>query len=237
MSDKIQNFSFENSSGICGKHAETQDTDEPIIFFIHGNSASSAHWKEHVEYFVENGYPTDKLWAVDIPDEDLTHEGFESEIDDFVSEVKNYTNTEECCIVAHSLGVTSARYWMENKDMYESVEAFIGIAGANHGISACPPSFLCTCLPNSSFLKPCQRLSRVGFGKSRIERFNEKVGETPGDVDYFTVRGLEDKIFRLDPDSPKLEGANRNVAMDAGHIEVKNQSIELIYKWCLNARD
>lgn len=77
------------------------------------------------------------------------------------------------------------------------VDKFIGIAGANHGTNYCPNPTFSYYLPNSSKCKPCQSIGVSNIRKTRIEKFNESVGETPykEKVEYYTIRGSDDELF------------------------------------------
>jgi hypothetical protein len=227
----IQEIQIDNIQGVCGRHNSIEASDYPIIIFVHGNSASSRHWYKHIDFFIERDYSPERLWAIDI-EGGITHKNYYENIETFVSTVQDYVGQEEISIVSHSLGVTASRYWMDKFDTYNYIESFIGIAGANHGMLTCPPKAFCEKLPSTSILKPCQTLSKVTLGKSEIERFNDRIGETPGDIDYYTIRGSKDSLYSFNKDSPRLEGANKNVEIDAGHIGAKNESIDRIYNWC-----
>lgn len=59
---------------------------------------------------------------------------------DFLVAVRAYTGSDRFSIVAHSLGVTLARRTLkEHAELRPDLVAFVGIAGANHGTSFCPP--------------------------------------------------------------------------------------------------
>ncbi|MBT4034945.1 MAG: hypothetical protein HOB84_14310 [Candidatus Marinimicrobia bacterium] len=138
-------------------------THTPIVF-VHGNGHTADNWIPMATYFAEDGYTWNELWAVGylgaVVSEDLfnTNEGNWEEIDQFVSEVLAYTQSEKVNIIAHSLGVTISRTWLKYSDDYDQVENFVGIAGANHGVNFCGPnqqSGLCGELghPEADFLQ------------------------------------------------------------------------------------
>ena len=114
-------------------------------------------------YFAEEGYSWNELWAMSylqvVNDENYnSNEGNWQEIDEFVQAVIDYTGEEKVNIIAHSLGVTVARTWLRHTADYAKVNTFIGIAGANHGVSFCGPDDhlgLCAELghPDSDFLQ------------------------------------------------------------------------------------
>lgn len=227
---------WSSDRGGIGGH-EALDTDPGVentpIIFIHGNSGHHGHWLEHIDYLLDRGFTGDELWAVNISNSELTHRAFASRIDEFVANVIRYTNVEKVSLVSHSLGVTSARYWMEAYDAYRFVENFVGIAGANHGIPTAPPDKVSRNLPDNSVARPSEFLSPFSTGEYQYKSLNENT-ETPGNIDYYTIRGSEDKLYSLKSDSPRLEGAECNIELEEDHFGAKDSEIskELIYQWC-----
>jgi len=146
--------------GWGGGHGEIDNT--PIVF-IHGNAHSADNWITMATYFAEEGYSWNELWAMSylqvVNDENYnSNEGNWQEIDEFVQAVIDYTGEEKVNIIAHSLGVTLARTWLRHTEDYAQVNTFIGIAGANHGVSFCGPDDhrgMCAELghPDSDFLQ------------------------------------------------------------------------------------
>jgi hypothetical protein len=63
-----------------------------------------------------------------------------------------------------------------------------------------------------------------------LARLNDD--ETPGDVDYYTLRGTEDPLFWGCPESPELAGAT-NVALETGHdgVRTSRRALELTFEW------
>jgi hypothetical protein len=59
--------------------------------------------------------------------------------------------------------------------------------------------------------------------------------ETPGDIEYYTIRGSFDELYWLNRDSPKLDGAEANVALPTGHDGVREdvEARELICTWSM----
>ncbi|NQV14910.1 alpha/beta fold hydrolase [bacterium] len=138
-------------------------THTPIVF-VHGNGHTAGNWTTMATYFAEDGYTWNELWAIsylgEAVSEDLfnTNEGNWEEIDQFVTAVLEYTQSEKVNIIAHSLGVTVSRTWLKYSNDYSQVENFVGIAGANHGVAFCGPnqhSGLCGEVghPDSDFLQ------------------------------------------------------------------------------------
>lgn len=116
-------------------------------------------------------------------------------------------------------------------EMAEQLEAFVGPAGANHGtvLSAWAASAGLT--RGTYRMSPFLRADYESDGDHPLARLNE--GETPGDVDYYTVRGTEDPLFWRCADSPALEGAEENVVLpvDHGGVRTDRRSKELVFEW------
>jgi triacylglycerol lipase len=132
-------------------------TKEPVIF-IHGNSDSAAGWKNSVEHFSKEGYKSSEMygmtWGPASPlkaSEQHHSKKYLEEVRAFIEAVKKYTGAEKVDVIGHSMGVTLARKAIQGGDgfdpyakqsynlgkaMTDSVDTFVGIAGANHGLAA-----------------------------------------------------------------------------------------------------
>lgn len=226
----------ENKDGIGGhKHLDTEPgvSKTPIVF-VHGNSDSHLGWNEHINYLLEREYTGDELWAVNIPNNKLTHRAFATRIEEFVENVLTYTGTDNLCVVSHSMGVTSSRYWLKEYQRYNNVDVFVGIAGANHGIPIAPPDVVSKNLPDNSTARPCEFLSQFSLEKDYSYEELNKESETPGDIEYYTIRGTKDRFYSLDPDSPKLDNACCNIEIEEDHFGARDSDVskELVYQWC-----
>lgn len=206
-------------------------TRTPIVF-VHGNDRDACDWEAHAAHFIEQGYRGDELWAISFSKATPTHAEMVDQLDAFVARVREETGSDAVSIVAHSLGVTGARYWLETEDRYDRVENVVGIAGANHGVSLCagpedagvmgeyskPCRFIGYDCPND----PTHPLAKLNAGD-----------ETPGNVTYYTIRGAYDLYYWRDPESPALDGAAENVTLPTDHDGVRTSADTkaLLYEW------
>jgi hypothetical protein len=140
--------------------------NHPVIF-IHGNSdsaigtgsAAATGWRASIEYFKAQGYTSAELYATTWgPASALSASSQYHSKDNltrlraFVLAVKAYTGATKVDIVTHSMGVTLARKVIKggaandsaNGASYNlgaaltsSVDTFVGIAGANRGLTSC----------------------------------------------------------------------------------------------------
>lgn len=211
----------------------------PVIF-VHGNSVDAADWYPVRDAFRAAGWSDQELWALSYnglgsnngtalttlnPERDAEHQemGWDGQarvtnnevnvpdLYDMIVAVRSYTGSEQFSLVTHSLGVTLARRTLKvHPELREDLVAFVGIAGANHGTSFCPPG-------SEGNVVSCDEIAR---GTPWLAALNGKDGsdETYGPAKWLTIydgSGAADPAF-AGPDyqkSPQLKNAeNREFA-------------------------
>ena len=211
-------------------HGTDGDSDRRPVVFVHGNQRDACDWNPHVSFFSQRGYTGDDLWAITFREGTSTHESMARQLDDFIGHVRAHTGADAVDVVGHSLGVTGLRYWLASRGRFEWVGTFVGLAGANHG------TVLSTWCAETG-------LSGGAYVGSEFLRadYDEIPGhplaslnadETPGGIDYYTLRGTDDTLFWRCPDSPVLEGAT-NVRLETDHDGVRGdqRALEYVFKW------
>ncbi|KFE66245.1 lipase family protein [Hyalangium minutum] len=151
-------FAKGNVPAFGGKSSSGEKvTKEPVIF-IHGNSDSAAGWKNSIETFAKDGYKPSEMYAMTWGPMDPMKSGQQyhseknlEEVRAFIEAVKKYTGAEKVDVIGHSMGVTLARKAIQGGDGFDSqthqkydlgkpltdsVDTFVGIAGANHGLAS-----------------------------------------------------------------------------------------------------
>ena len=218
--------------GICGSYffSDIPRREHVPVVFVHGNTADATTWLPTMESFLGRGDTGEDVWAITFRRPSPSHEDMAAQLDSFVQQVRAHTGYDRVHVVSHSLGVTGVRYWLARYGRYDWVDSFVGMAGANHGSSR------------------CERLanSQIPFGSTRanwflnpanledpshpLARLNET--ETPGDVDYYTLRATDDRFFADHPESPKLAGATDRL-IDATHegLVSDEAAVERTYDW------
>jgi pimeloyl-ACP methyl ester carboxylesterase len=134
--------------------------DENPIVFVHGNTREACDYADHATKFLERGYGGDQLWSITFRESTSTHAEMARQLDDFVANVCAHTGADTVDVVAHSLGVTGARFWLSDLRPYleeegrwpsvlleadhpaaapkfDVVDTFVGLAGANEGTWTC----------------------------------------------------------------------------------------------------
>lgn len=150
-----------------GKASSTDTVVNQPVIFIHGNSdkaigtgtTGQTGWNASIDYFVSQGYKSSELYATTWGPADSYQSAYQyhskanvMRIRKFIEAVKAYTGAAKVDIITHSMGVTLARKailggWANDAadggDYYvgapltSSVDTFIGIAGANLGLTSC----------------------------------------------------------------------------------------------------
>jgi len=140
--------------------------NQPVIF-IHGNSDSAlgtgsalaTGWTSSIQYFKSQGYTSAELYATTwgpanaaFSSQQYHSKAHLTRLRAFVQAVKAYTGAAKVDIVGHSMGVTLGRKIIKGgpgndslgggaynlgSALTSSVDTFVGIAGANRGLTTC----------------------------------------------------------------------------------------------------
>lgn len=139
--------------------------NQPVIF-IHGNSDSAlghgspyTGWYDSIAYFKSQGYTSAELYATTwgpanalLASNQYHSKANLTRLRAFIQAVKAYTGATKVDIIGHSMGVTLARKAVKDgsgndsadggaynlgASLTTSVDAFVGIAGANRGLTTC----------------------------------------------------------------------------------------------------
>jgi pimeloyl-ACP methyl ester carboxylesterase len=225
-----------NTGGLYGgwggfdHHGTHPGAERTPVVFVHGNQRDACDWESHAEFFLQRGYLGDELWAVSFADGSPSHDEMARTLEDFVHQVCEETGADEVSLVAHSLGVTGVRWWMLEYDRYEVVETFVGLAGANHGTVLTKWAHTAGMRDGTYKMSPFLRADYDRVDDHPLARLNAE--ETPGDVDYYTIRGTEDPLFWRCRESPALEGAT-DAVLEADHdgVRTSRRAHERTYEW------
>ena len=145
----------------------------------------------------------------------------------FIDAVLKYTHAPRVNIVAHSLGVTVARRMLwENPTYYAEVAAFVGIAGANHGTSFCPPGSEVDVESCNEIAAGTPWLAEMNDGPMGRTPGTPGSNEAPGPTRWMTVydgTGDGDPAFAgpTYATSPQLKGAANCTFPDFYHNDLR----------------
>jgi len=180
--------------------AQAATVHQPVLF-VHGYNSSGATWNDMVARFKAVGYTDAELFAISYNTNQsnvITAQQLQTKVD----EIRQQTGWAKVDIVTHSMGSLSSRYYLRNLGGQAFVDAWVSLAGANHGTSTakfCPGVSCKEMRPRSSFL------SQLNSGD-----------ETPGAVRYRTWWSPCDTT--INPDSSvSLIGATNTKTACLGH--------------------
>ncbi len=196
----------------------------PPIIFVHGNGDSSSLWITTVWRFESNGYPRDRLFAIDYPypssrDDDTFQQPSRSSTEEQrnqlatkVDEVLAKTGAPKVVLIGNSRGGNSIRNYIKNGGGAPKVSHAILGGTPNHGVFSTPGN-------NSEF-----------NGQSIFLKDLNEPKEVVDGVAYMTIRSDKNDKYaqpELGPgrpsgisyDGPELKGATNVVLDNIDHRE------------------
>jgi len=222
-----------------------RDATPPIVF-VHGNGDTAALWYPTVWRFETNGWPRERLFAVDLPypqartEDDKPQDGRTSAAENMrnlaaeVERVRKLTGADKVVLVGNSRGANAIRDYIRNGGGAASVSrAAIG-GGVNHGVWAG------AYLPASEFNGKSPFMTALNSPQGP-----EGLEVTPG-VAFMTLRSDRfDKFAQPDGrwigqpamathigyDAPALKGAENVVLPGLDHREVSYHPLAFAQIW------
>ncbi|MFJ2745700.1 esterase/lipase family protein [Streptomyces sp. NPDC087440] len=163
---------------------------DPVVF-VHGWNSDGSTWQTMAGRFAADGRPADRLdaWTYDTTQSNAVTA---AQLATEVQRVLDRTGATKVDIVAHSMGSLSSRYYLKNLEGAGKVDAWVSLAGPNHGTATahwCGGASCVEMRPGSTFL------AALNSGD-----------ETPGSVRYATWSSPCDYVINPQ-DSVTLAGA------------------------------
>ena len=133
--------------GACAGPPRSADSHPPIVF-VHGNGDTAALWMTTLWRFESNGWPRERLHAIDLPyplafdEDDKPQEGRSSSGEHArflaaeVERVRAATHADQVVLMANSRGATAVRNYIANFGGAPFVSHAILGGGTNHGVWA-----------------------------------------------------------------------------------------------------
>lgn len=207
-------------------------TAAPVpIVFVHGNGDHAGMWDNTIWRFESNGYPRDRLFAIDLPNPMATstvsaRESNRSTPEDqaaalaaFVTRVLLRTGASKVALVGSSRGGLTMRHYVRFGGGAAHVSHVITCGTPNHGVMA-----LATMQPESEFngLSPYLRALNAGSEVVAGVRFLALRSDSLDKYAQPTGASLGAPTMRtgVDAQSPALKGALNVVLPGTDHREV-----------------
>lgn len=214
----------------------------PVVF-VHGNGDTAALWHTTFWRWESNGFPRDKLFAVDFPyplarrDDRLAQRLHSStlhqreQLAEFVAEVKRRTMMPKVVLVGSSRGGNAIRNYVKNAGGAAHVSHAVLCGTPNHGVVASNDI-----LPGSEFNGSQPFLQQLNAGPNEVvpgvawmttrSDTNDKFAQPDG-----RYLGMAGKPTNVGFDSPALDGAKNVVLPGLDHREVAFDPLAFAVIW------
>jgi triacylglycerol lipase len=180
-------------------------THDPILF-VHGYGGNSSNWDTMRQRFLADGWKDYELYTYNYSF--LTSNATNAaEIRDQVNDIISKTGATKVDIIAHSMGSVSSRYYLKNLGGAEKIDAWVSLAGPNHGTDYVENQN-CTFTPCKEIIPGSAFLIALNGGD-----------ETPGLPRYGTWRSPCDTTINPD-ESVILNGATNTLTSCLVHFNL-----------------
>ena len=221
--------------GGCAGPLLATDTDRPPIVFVHGNGDSAALWQATLWRFESNGWPSERLHAIDVPyplarDADNKDQAGRTSTAEHmaflraeVQAVLSRTGAKQVVLVGNSRGGNAIRNFVCNAGGSAVVSHAILGGTPNHGVQAIPG------------LNEANEFSGTGPFLRQLNAPKNALGdEVCGPTRWMTIRsdnndkyaqpdglwlGMKGKPTLVGFDGPELKGAVNVVIPQIDHRE------------------
>ena len=180
-------------------------THDPVLF-VHGYAGNGGNWQEMKARLLADGWQPNELYACNYSFT-ASNVATATEIGLQVDEIILKTGATRVDIVAFSMGSVSSRYYLKNLGGSTKIDAWVSLAGPNHGTDAVEN--------NNCTFAPCREIIP---GSTFLTDLNSG-DETPGLVRYATWRSACDTTINPD-ESVILLGATNNSAPCIAHLQL-----------------
>ena len=188
----------------------------PVVL-VHGNTESGEHWAVVMERLKKAGYT--QVFAINFtPPANGSCVGYAGQLQTFMDTVvlPNIAPHKKVAMLAHSLGVTTTRYYIKNLGGKAHVSHAVLIAGANHGIAACDTVLLSD--PQGKYFQQAPELHTDN--PPFLQQLNAPGGEEG--VLFMTLSGPHDFYYSMHEESPFVSGADNRVIPYKGHWDLRD---------------
>lgn len=184
--------------------AQTDSLARDPILFVHGWRGEAAQWRPMMNRFRDDGWTDRELFAWTLDPRASNRENARR-ISARVQQILAATGAERVDIVTHSMGGLSTRLYLKELLREGEVDAWVSLAGPNHG----------TLMAQLCFSPACREMRE---GSAFLAELNEN-DETPGEVRYATWRSPCDEV--IEPTiTVVLHGASNYVTECLLHMDL-----------------
>lgn len=112
--------------------ADRQDDRPDPVVFVHGWNSDGSTWNTMAGHFRADGWPTTHLdqWTYNATQSNATTA---AQLADEIDRVLDITGATKVDVITHSMGALPSRYYLKNLGGTSKVDAWVSLAGPNHG--------------------------------------------------------------------------------------------------------
>ncbi|MET9605182.1 alpha/beta fold hydrolase [Streptomyces sp. NPDC006512] len=126
---------------------------DPVVF-VHGWNSDGSTWETMAGRFRADGWPAGRLdqWTYDTTQSNATTA---ARLADEIQRVLDATGATKVDVITHSMGALSSRHYLKNLGGSAKVDAWVSLAGPNHGTETarwCGGAACAEMRPGSAFL-------------------------------------------------------------------------------------
>eukprot|EP00347_Sterkiella_histriomuscorum_P024524 403330808 len=249
-----------------GKESDSDDvTHNPIVYF-HGNSdvAVGTNGKfngftKSIEYFLSKGYKKSELYITtwgpankDLASNQVHSKEYLEYLRKFTEAVIAYTGAKKINVMGHSMGVTLARRVIKGgkvnaatnpfslgASLADKVDTFIGIAGANYGLTACYVAPLYQTCNSLNGFYPGYAIGPMGLSSYLYDLNQDSIQE--GDHTFGLMSAYDDLIGAGDivwgqytSKWPTMQDSIVYQSSEYTHMQLKELTVETQYNLITN---
>lgn len=200
----ISSFIFAGCTDVTGGIGTLPELKHDPILFVHGYGGNNGNWEDMKNRFRAAGWQEVELYAYNYSFI-TSNASSAAEIHDQVDKIIATTGATKVDIITYSMGSISSRYYLKNLGGAGKVDAWVSLAGPNHGTDEVENQ-------KCSFT-PCKEIVP---GSAFLQALNA-IDETPGLVRYATWRSPCDEAINPD-ESVILTGATNTLTACIQHV-------------------
>jgi triacylglycerol lipase len=198
------------SCGGDGPVAPPEKTARQPVVFVHGLGGSAADWSPVLARLRADGWIDRELAAASYSSA-ISNTSIAAQLSERIDSVLMATGWDKVDLVTYSMGGLSSRYYLKSLGGAASVDAWVSIAGPNHGTQTATQ---CAQLPACAEAVP---------GSPFLAALNAG-DETPGDVRYATWWSPCDGTI-VPPESTMLSDAMNTETACLTHAQMFTETI------------
>jgi hypothetical protein len=183
-------FALSACGGDDDEDPKPSDTGPLPIVFVHGFAGSAQQYESQAMRFVANGFPADRIFALDHDGAGTDYAGYGNLVDALVDQVRAKLGVDKVILVGHSRGTTVSSGYLYNPTRAAKVAKYISLDGrgcVQMDVTAADPNATATPLPaeipcvapNQDMLQGQAHVEVASSEECFVEQYKFLMGKEP----------------------------------------------------------